>query len=344
MYWEDEIQKMTKINDLLKIFELPKSDLKSTEKFSEISHDDLCNTFDNWFVFASRREGWNVNSVEIHGLHDRGIDLIFGLAKGEGDECKIGIQVKSDRDIKKGLEAQVSTTLANWGQFNVDFLIIIFCGDLTNKSQKIKVRQQVSRIQQNKANNILTLEPRKAVTIFNYSSPLQALMKQFEVLKRTNTTINFNVTGHDIHDSGFVIIHVSYRAKNIANYWPPSIIKAYLLIVMGFLVPETLLMGYFSESRIVHGFEGFGSLTKIIINDDPSYIEIPFWFIRGLERHGPVNLWGSTAGEDAPGKFSMFIQFLITQRKLEDGKHYKFVQDKFEFIAERLEQAGEFEL
>ena len=179
-------------------------------------------------------------------MHDRGIDLIFELS-GE-IKARIGVQIKCDNDLDKNLSRQIDNTLANYDVFHINYLIIVFCGDYTNKSHKTKIRQEIARIEQKTSiDEILLIEAPKAVTLFSDIMSIPSYLDQFRKITK-NKKFSMQITGFTKDNSGFPIIYVESKAF-IKNQEAVSLAKAYLLTIIGLASPDILELGFMDKGK-----------------------------------------------------------------------------------------------
>lgn len=318
------------------IFDVPNSQEKETSFFKDKSHGDLLSVFGAWFRLVTQLNGSIVNNLNIHGWHDRGIDLIMELS-GKIN-TRIGIQIKCDSDFDEKLNIQVDNTLANYDTYNIDYVIFIFCGDYTNLSHKAKILQEVARIQQKSSvDKLLLIEAPKALSLLKDIMPISVYLDQFKAIPK-NKKFSMRITGFDEHDSGFPIVNIESDAF-INNDESVHLAKAYLLTIIGLVNSDILELGFYGYNGIVIGTCPIDKTWGVIINDQ-FLIKVPMWFIRGLEEHRHIDLWGS--GAHNGGKvLKLFLQFQITKTDFEKNRHYQFVKNKFVAIVNRMKQLGE---
>lgn len=81
---------------------------------------------------------------------------------------KIGIQIHSYRDIegkKESFGSKVKRQIAESFKHSLNGIIVIYCGDLSDPSQKDKILRSISEISQMKNIRIEYVPPEKAVNI-----------------------------------------------------------------------------------------------------------------------------------------------------------------------------------
>ncbi len=320
-----------------KIFNVPNLSEQKTVFFKGKSHDNLLEIFNVWFRLASQLNGLRAHSLNIQGLHDRGIDLIIELS-GKIN-ARVGVQIKCDNDLDGNLSRQVDNTLANYDTYHIDYVIFIFCGDYTNQSHKTKIRQEIARIEQKDSiDKLLLIEAPKALILLKDLMPMSSYLEQFRAIP-DDKKFSMRIVDFEENDSGFPVVCI--ESKSFLNGDESiSLAKAYLSTILGFVSPDMLELGFFENGHLVIGTCPIEKAIKSIRVNDRTLIKIPMWFIRGLEEHGFLTFWGSSAHPGGP-ILKLFLQFWMTKADFEKDKHYQFVKNKFSVIANRMKQLGE---
>lgn len=122
---------------------------KETSFFCECSHDQLCKAFKKYLEDSKSKFLKDFTVEFLHGLNDKGVDLLIVYQKKIRDFQKFGIQVKSYGDIKdKDFSKIVKSNISESKQHGLIKFYIAFCGDLTSPSQSRKIRMISSEISQ----------------------------------------------------------------------------------------------------------------------------------------------------------------------------------------------------
>lgn len=267
---------------LLSILNFPSLQKEETKIFKDLGHDQLLDMFERWILieFATH---YQCSTSNFHGWHDKGIDSLITITNRE--KARVAVQIKSYGDVKRGLDSPINNTLVHFKSFNVDLLMIIFCGDYTDKSQKDKIKQQISKIESlPDEDNIIIIDPLKAITLFNRLSPLKYFIDQLKKIEKVPSKICLNVTKikKDPYESGFPILTLQSRLfRNDKEGFFVSLMKAYLITILGYVAPDYL------EYR--------GEAPFKIMLDEKHTLSVPWWSFRGHEENGPVRTWGTSA-------------------------------------------------
>ncbi|MFH0969363.1 MAG: hypothetical protein V1804_02550 [Patescibacteria group bacterium] len=319
---------------ILDLLDVKKTSEKETNKFSSFSHDELCELFYEAIKFKLLKRGINIsNEQNIHGWRDKGIDIIFEAING--NKCRVGIQVKGFNDIDGNLDAQINNTLANYDSFGLNYVIIIFCGDCSDKSHKSKIKMQIVKIQEKDSREkFIIVDPLKALTILEEINPIKPYINQFKKIIEEFGKIDFEITNVEDNEDGFPAITIKFNSivginnsKDIVK-----LIQAYLSNIIGLIFPEKFV--YIPRS-VKEAF-----IKAKIRNFSISLVE---WYFLGLEEHGPIAFWGSDFYNKG-NEFKLYIQFRVTKTEFEKRGHYKVLGGKFIGIANALLDMGKIEI
>lgn len=156
---------------IVHVLDVDDSPVEETQLFQGKKHDILLRHFTNWLGGRMHELGLKVTSGVSQGPSDQGVDAIMEVTNGLGG--RVGVQLESDRTIRKeNFKEQMPKVYAYYDINEVDLLIVVFCGDETDKSVRLKVRHQIARVGQKKDRNIIAIEPTKAITILGgYLAP-----------------------------------------------------------------------------------------------------------------------------------------------------------------------------
>lgn len=155
-----------------------------TRQFKGVPHDNILEAYRYWLEYL-RLLIKDPYLVEItQGLQDAGVDLVIKFLKSD---MKIGLQVKSYQDLKrKNFQQEVMSQISHSKKHGLKKLLIIPCGDLSNKSHSNKIPNLMSNIDQMNDNYAYVIQPQFALPIYQcYVSkkhPLSYLGKSKKVL------------------------------------------------------------------------------------------------------------------------------------------------------------------
>jgi len=141
------------------------SDAAATAGFRGKSHEELLRVLQ---VLLDRHLGVHAQVSTFQSLADAGCD-VQALFPAQG--LKYGIQVKSHGDISKSDFAKDTLAqIQDSRQHGLKRLYVVLAGDLTDPSQREKVRGLHSRINRMKDEYVLVVPPERAWTLW-YGSP-----------------------------------------------------------------------------------------------------------------------------------------------------------------------------
>jgi len=132
------------LNIVNKIFDIHSAKLEDTKAFQTINHEDGCEAFRYWLeqMRIVLDEPVNVNITQ--SLRDDGVDVLLVFLKSK---VKFGFQIKSDNDVhKKDFTKNTIAQIERSRKHGVYKFFLAICADLTDKSQREKVRGLTSEI------------------------------------------------------------------------------------------------------------------------------------------------------------------------------------------------------
>ncbi|TKJ30769.1 MAG: hypothetical protein CEE40_03665 [Chloroflexi bacterium B3_Chlor] len=149
---------------ILQLLDVDDSAVKNTQVFRGKNHDILLRHFAKWLRGRMHELGLSATSAVSQGPSDQGVDAIMEVTNGVAG--RVGIQLENDTTIRKNdFNEQMARVYGLYDINEVDLLIIVFCGDETNRSVQMKVRHQIAIAAQKKDRNLITIEPTKALSI-----------------------------------------------------------------------------------------------------------------------------------------------------------------------------------
>lgn len=156
---------------ILQAVDVDDSQSEVTQLFRGKKHDTLLRDFINWLSGRLHDLGLKIHSGVSQGPSDQGVDAIVEVTNGLSG--RVGIQLENDRTIRRqDFKEQMAKVYGYYDITRVDLLIVVFCGDETDKSVRLKVRHQIAIVGQKKDPNIIAIEPTKAITILGgYLAP-----------------------------------------------------------------------------------------------------------------------------------------------------------------------------
>ncbi|MDH5403304.1 MAG: hypothetical protein OEY49_12485 [Candidatus Heimdallarchaeota archaeon] len=191
---------------LLRILNLPSSSVDDTKGFIGIKHDDLCYSIEKWINQVLLTFGEIIIVRQNQSLRDSGVDLLIDLPSSKK---KYGIQVKSHYDIsEKSFSRNIMAQITESKSHGVENLIILFAGDLTDRSQAEKVRGKISDISKLNERYVITIPPEKLWTLIdslklnlhplklvemNFSNVFDIFQAVKESLDRQDRGINYSL-------------------------------------------------------------------------------------------------------------------------------------------------------
>ena len=149
---------------VLKVLDVDDASVESTEAFRKKNHDMLLRHFAEWVRERMHELGLGVTWSVSQGMSDQGVDAILEVTGGATG--RVGIQLENDTTIRKpDFKEQMAKVYGFYDINDVDLLVVVFCGDDTDKSVQTKVRDHIARAAQKEDRNIITIEPTKAISI-----------------------------------------------------------------------------------------------------------------------------------------------------------------------------------
>lgn len=150
------------INKFYDLFNVIDAKADETKIFKNLSHEQLLNSFKKWLENKKFGTDGTAYSIIIHSRHEEGIDVLVEFSKS-----RIGIQIHSYLDIKGEKEifgSKVTRQIGESLKHTLDGRIIIYCGDMTDTSQKDKILKSMSEVSRMSI-NARCVPPEKAIVI-----------------------------------------------------------------------------------------------------------------------------------------------------------------------------------
>ena len=154
------------IKKLLILFNVKPSPTTETKFFRKLRNqqEELDNAFEYWLDQSKMVFGEVAKVDEIHGMKEAGIDLLLNLMSSK---FRFGVQVKTFGDIKKkNFSNQVLSQKSLSLKHRLSCYLVAFAGDMTDRSQNLKVRSIISELSQEGDNYVIPLSPEKVLTIY----------------------------------------------------------------------------------------------------------------------------------------------------------------------------------
>jgi len=160
------------------------SKVEDTKQFKGVPHDDILNAYKYWLEYLRLliREPYTVEILQ--GLQDAGVDIIIKFLKSNS---KIGIQVKSYQDLNRPMfQQEVMSQISHSKKHGIEKLLLIPCGDLTNRSHNNKIPNLMSNVDQMNDDYVHFIQPQQALPVYQcyvaQKHPLFYLGKSKKVL------------------------------------------------------------------------------------------------------------------------------------------------------------------
>ena len=160
------------------------SKVEDTKQFKGVPHDDILNAYKYWLEYLRLliREPYTVEILQ--GLQDAGVDIIVKFLKSN---LKIGIQVKSYQDLNRPMfQQEVMSQISHSKKHGIEKLLLIPCGDLTNRSHNNKIPNLMSNVDQMNDDYVHFIQPQQALPVYQcyiaQKHPLFYLGKSKDVL------------------------------------------------------------------------------------------------------------------------------------------------------------------
>jgi hypothetical protein len=158
---EKSVQSCLKIVD--RIFSCNGADTSDTIAFRSISHESLCQSFQYWLEKMRPTIDEPINIAVTQSLRDEGIDVLLDFSVSK---VKVGFQVKSHNDVsQKDFTRRCIAQISRSHKYSVSRLIIALGADLTDESQREKVRGLISEVSQ-MGDYCKIFSPEKTLTIW----------------------------------------------------------------------------------------------------------------------------------------------------------------------------------
>jgi hypothetical protein len=149
---------------LLKVLDVDDASVSSTEAFCGQNHDILLRHFADWIRGRMHELGLDVTWAVSQGMSDQGVDVLVEVTNGVTG--RVGIQLESNATIEKDdFKHRMARVYGLYDINDVDVLVVVFCGNETNKKVQTKVRHHMAIAAQKEDRNIITVEPTKAMSI-----------------------------------------------------------------------------------------------------------------------------------------------------------------------------------
>jgi hypothetical protein len=156
-----DVQSRLKIVDT--IFGCNSANTSDTIAFRSITHEELCQSFQYWLEKMRPTIDEPISIVVTQSLRDDGIDVLLNFSSSE---VKVGFQAKSHNDVsQKDFTSRCIAQISRSHKYSVNRLIIAIGADLTDKSQREKVRGLTSEINQ-MGDFCKVFSPEKTLTIW----------------------------------------------------------------------------------------------------------------------------------------------------------------------------------
>jgi hypothetical protein len=166
----------------VKLINIISVDSKETINFKGIHHDKLVNALKYWFEQSRLFFGEPIVIQLNQSTSDAGVDIILHFSESD---YKIGIQIKSHFDISEdSFLKNVKSQMVDRLRHNLNFYLIGFAGDMTNKSHIEKVGRMMSEISQTNDKSVLVLQPEQVYPLF------RAYINKIHPLKLVNLDYN----------------------------------------------------------------------------------------------------------------------------------------------------------
>jgi hypothetical protein len=138
--------------------------LAHTSGFREMKHDVILEVLQK---ALDEKLPAKPRLLVLQSLQDRGCDLLIEWSNG----TKHGIQLKSSGDIQsKSFAESTIAQIQDSRQHGLKKLYVVFCGDMTTKSNRQKVRSMLSRISSMNDAYVMGIPPERAWPLVNGKS------------------------------------------------------------------------------------------------------------------------------------------------------------------------------
>lgn len=164
---KNENKERKTVEKLVKLIDVKSASDEETKIFAEVSHDEICKAIEYWVDQTRLIFGEPVLTYQNQSLRDSGVDVSINLVTSK---INFGFQVKSHGDInEKSFSQKVNAQITQSKKHDLTKLVVALAGDLTDNSQKEKVRGMISEIKQQKGDNqyVIVISPEKLVSIYN---------------------------------------------------------------------------------------------------------------------------------------------------------------------------------
>lgn len=172
------------IDIITKILEPDQAKIADTKQFKGVPHVKILEAYRYWLEYLKLliKEPYTVEILQ--GLQDAGVDLVIKFLKSD---VKIGLQVKSYQDLQQeDFQQAVMSQISHSKKHGIEKLLLIPCGDLTNRSHNNKIPNLMSNVDQMNDNYVHFIQPQQALPIYQcymaQKHPLSYLGKSKKVL------------------------------------------------------------------------------------------------------------------------------------------------------------------
>ena len=133
-----------------------------TRKLRDLSHETACKRLIMWINKKLSENKVRFNIKLLQSMRDAGVDVLVTSS----EQNKYGFQIKSFLDIQeKDFTMKVKAQLSDAEKHGLTHFWIVLCGDMTDKSQREKVRGLISEISIRKRSDIEIISPEQFVGI-----------------------------------------------------------------------------------------------------------------------------------------------------------------------------------
>jgi hypothetical protein len=153
-----------------------------TNYFEDRNHNDLVEEFTEYLEHHTPHLG-PFHPEITQALNDRGVDLIL-----EGDDWKIGFQIKSHYDVRQdNFAANVKRQLAESFAHGIDKWYLLICSPLSTKNENFsdRITHLVNEISSLQTKYVAVYSPRATIAYFNNAEPIDEDEFRLEYQRRS---------------------------------------------------------------------------------------------------------------------------------------------------------------
>lgn len=176
--------KSSTVSIITDILQPTQSKTEETKQFKGVPHDNILYAYKYWLEYLRLliREPFTIEILQ--GLQDAGVDLIIKFLKSGS---KIGIQVKSYQDLNRpNFQQEVMSQISHSKKHGLEKLLLIPCGDLTNRSHNNKIPNLMSNVSQMNDDYVFFIQPQQSLPVYqcyiSQKHPLSYLGRSKDVL------------------------------------------------------------------------------------------------------------------------------------------------------------------